>query len=190
MGGWPTQTVSSNLPFYLRDSNDFLEKIEDINNKQPLPPETLLVTWDVKSLYANIPHKEGMKACEHYMRQDNFSETKIDTMLTFTELALKCNNLTFQGQHYIQQTGTAMGTKMAPTYANLYMGQLAAQLQEQTTLKPLVWFRLIDDIFSFCPLANSNFSNFLNSATVLIHISCSNRQCYPQQSHSLTYRLA
>ena len=40
-----------------------------------------------------------------------------------------------------------MGTKMAPTYANLFMGHLEEQMLEETTLKPLIWFRFIDDIF-------------------------------------------
>ena len=81
------------------------------------------------------------------MRVNNYGEYKRTTVLEFMKLVFTCNNLTFQGNHYIQQTGTAMGTRMAPTYANLYMGLLEEQLLEQTTLKPLVWFRFIDDIF-------------------------------------------
>ena len=81
------------------------------------------------------------------MRAHGFNEDKISTILKFINLVLTCNNLTFQGNHFVQQTGTAMGTKMAPTYANLFMGHLEEQLLDQTTLKPLIWFRFIDDIF-------------------------------------------
>ena len=55
---------------------------------------------------------------------------------------------------------------MAPTYANLYMGLLEEQLLEQTTLKPLVWFRFIDDIFflwTFGPTKLKQFFDVCNS---------------------------
>jgi hypothetical protein len=37
--------------------------------------------------------------------------------------ALKKKNHTFNGDHYLQINGTAMGTKMAPSYANTFMGK-------------------------------------------------------------------
>ena len=32
------------------------------------------------------------------------------------------NNFEFENNHYLQLHGTVMGTKMAPAYANLFMG--------------------------------------------------------------------
>jgi hypothetical protein len=39
-------------------------------------------------------------------------------------LVLKNNNFTVDGNHYLQINETAMGTKMAPSYANTLMGDL------------------------------------------------------------------
>ncbi len=162
--------------------NDFLCKLQEINKPyQTLPSDTLLVTWDVKSLYTNIPHANGIKACEHFPRHNNYNNNKVDTILNFIELVLTCNNLTFQGNHYVQQTGTAMGTKMAPTYANLYMGHLEQQLLEHTTRKPLVWFRFIDDIFHFF---HPDIWQTEVKPTTLTLTSSSNRQCQPILFHS------
>jgi hypothetical protein len=36
-------------------------------------------------------------------------------------VVLRKNNITFNGDHYLQINGTAMGTKMAPSYANIFM---------------------------------------------------------------------
>ena len=41
----------------------------------------------------------------------------------------------FDGKFYIQKTGTAMGTKVAPTYATLVMGYLEEQLLEKLDRK-------------------------------------------------------
>ena len=47
-----------------------------------------------------------------------------DCLVTMLTMVLKKNNFTFNGDHYLQINGTAMGTKMAPYYANIFMGKL------------------------------------------------------------------
>jgi hypothetical protein len=42
------------------------------------------------------------------------------------------NNFIFNGDHYLQINGTAMGTKMAPSYANIFMGRSEKQLLESS----------------------------------------------------------
>ena len=81
------------------------------------------------------------------MRRHNFTYDKRETVLKFINLALTCNNLTLQGKHLVQQTGKAMGIKMAPSYTNLYMGHLEDRFLRETAHQPLMWFRYIDDIF-------------------------------------------
>ena len=58
------QPLASNLPSYIRDTKHFLNLIEQL---PPLPPNALLVTADVTSLYTNIPHKEGIEVVLHFM---------------------------------------------------------------------------------------------------------------------------
>ena len=53
------QPMVQNLKSYIKDTTDFLNKLEKINR---VPEGALLVTMDVTSLYTNIPHKEGINA--------------------------------------------------------------------------------------------------------------------------------
>ena len=69
------QPLVENLPSHLKDDNDFLCKLIELNNNHTLPPDTLLVTWDVKSLYTNIPHDGGIEACDYFMRLHNFASS-------------------------------------------------------------------------------------------------------------------
>ncbi len=46
---------------------------------------------------------------------------------------------------YHQVQGTAMGTKMAPAYANLFMAELEERLLDNYHIKPIIWKRYIDD---------------------------------------------
>ena len=89
------QPLVRKLPSYLKDDNHFLPKITEINNSETLSADTLLITWDVKSLYTNITHENGMRACEHYMHVNNYDKYKRTTILKFIQLVLTCNNLTF-----------------------------------------------------------------------------------------------
>ena len=52
---------------------------------------------------------------------------------------------------YIQKQGTAMGTRMAPNYAIIFMHYLESNLLSKTTMKPKTWLRFIDDIFMIWP---------------------------------------
>ena len=38
-------------------------------------------------------------------------------------MILTMNNFSFNNEPYLQKHGTAMGTRMAPSYANLFMGK-------------------------------------------------------------------
>ena len=131
------------IPSYIRDTTDFLEKLQNISI---LPVETLLVTLDVKSLYTNIPHSEGIEACQTALNTSQVLRPPTEDLVHLIELILIKNNFTFQGEHCHQIHGTAMGTRMAPSYANIFMGNLEWQIFDNVNDKPQVWWRYIDDV--------------------------------------------
>ena len=53
----------------------------------------------------------------------------------------------FDGKHFLQKRGTAIGTRMAPAYANIFMHDLESRLLDLAPVKPFLWLRYIDDIF-------------------------------------------
>ena len=62
-------------------------------------------------------------------------------------IVLKNNIFEFSGEFYLQLQGTAMGTKMTPSYANIFMGNLKPKLIVQDTPHIQLCKRYIDDIF-------------------------------------------
>ena len=46
----------------------------------------------------------------------------IKVILTFSKLILTINNFVFNGINYLQKKGCAMGTKCAPSSANIFIG--------------------------------------------------------------------
>ena len=106
---------------YIKDTTDLLIKLEELPN---LPANASLVTLDVKSFYSNVPHDNGILACREmlYTRDTLFPPSK--DILRLIEMILTKNNFTFNEQHCLQSHRTAMGTRIALSYANLFMDKL------------------------------------------------------------------
>ena len=135
---------------YIKDTNDFLNKLGQMGE---LPEGSILCTIDVVGLYPHIPHSEGLEALKEALsNSEGQSESERERslnedVLSFAELVLKSNNFEFNGRHYLQKRGTAIGTRMAPSYANIFMDRLERRLIQNAEVKPLIWWRYIDDIF-------------------------------------------
>ena len=118
------------LPSYIHDSKHFLQLLESLPR---LPENANLVTADATSLYTNIPHEEGIESitlyeitCQHSTPRCPSSHT-IGVLL---ETILNYNNFSFMNRHFLQLVGTAMGTKTAPPYANLFIGRHEETIRE------------------------------------------------------------
>lgn len=70
--------------------------------------------------------------------------------------------LTFNGEHYLQKRGTAIGTKMAPSYANLFMHKIESGIIDSFPYKPVTWMRYIDDIFFVWMNGEESLKLFMN----------------------------
>ena len=135
------------LPSYIKDSNDFNQKIKKIGK---ISPGNYLVTMDVSSLYTNIDNEEGIKAIRNNASlKSRYSEKFISFICTLMYLILTLNNFIFNGKNYHQIKGTAMGTRAAPNYANIFMGWFEDEYVYKSVFKQNISFygRYIDDIF-------------------------------------------
>ena len=112
-----------------------------------IPDGALLVTLDVSSLYTNIPNHEGLIAVASHLRKDRTKDPIAPYLLELLKLVLQSMNFTFNDEHYLQVGGTAMGTGVAPNYANLFMDRFETKALDGWDKKPLIWLRFIDDIF-------------------------------------------
>lgn len=82
-------------------------------------------------------------------------------------LVLKNNVFEFNEKFYLQTQGTAMGTKMAPAYANLFMGKLEERLRQIGNKHILLWRRFIDDIFIVWTGTETEFLNYIQAINKL-----------------------
>ena len=79
-------------------------------------------------------------------------------------LILKENSFRFNGKDYLQIHGTAMGTKMAVAFANIFMASIETQILSESIAKPTAWKRYIDDIFSLWDISKPDIQTFIERA--------------------------
>ena len=122
--------------------------------------DSTFVTFDVTSLYTNIPKELGLEALSFWI--DRFQESLTESRFTkeFTiagfEVVLTFNYFMFDGKWYLQIKGVTMGTKAAVILAILTVGYLEIKLytilpnyfsSEYTKYINEHWKRFIDDCF-------------------------------------------
>ena len=131
---------------HVKDTNDFINKIE---TEVEINMDSIMGTLDVGALYTNIPNEEGVEVIRRKLTETRkpHLNPKTSSIIDLLELVLKNNNLEFNGKNFLQIQGTAMGTKLAPSYANLFMEDLEQKMLNSHHLQPTTWFRYIDDIF-------------------------------------------
>ncbi|XP_072357570.1 uncharacterized protein [Scyliorhinus torazame] len=127
---------------FCRDTTDFLQKL---STHGPVEPGTFLVTMDVSARYTSIPHDDGIAATASVLNTDNCQSP--DAILQLIRFILDHNVFTFDNKFFIQTHGTAMGTKFAPQYANIFMHKFEQDLLTAQDLQPTLYTRYIDDIF-------------------------------------------
>ena len=111
----------------------------------------------MKLVYDSISHNFGLRTLNDFLLDRNLPTEVVNGILNMTELVLKKNVFELNSECFLQTSGTAIGTKMAPAYANIVMSILERNLLTGSCSKPLVWFRYIDDIFAIWTYGEDKF---------------------------------
>ena len=143
---------------YVRDTQHFISRLKRLGQ---IPEGALLVTLDVSSLYTNIPNHEGILAIAVHLRQDRTKDPISPYILQLLRLVLHSMNFTFNDQRFLQIGGTAMGTALAPNYANLFMDRFEIRALKGWDKQPLLWLRFIDDIFMIWNYGQEELDRFI-----------------------------
>jgi len=113
--------IVKSLLLYIKDTNHTLEIFRDFNVSGA---NKLIFTMDITSLYTVIPNNERRQALRVFFYQCTIKEPSSETLLRLAKLVLTLNCFSFADSPHKQVNGVAMGTKMGPSYANLFVGYI------------------------------------------------------------------
>ena len=128
-----------------------------------------MTTFDVKSLFTNIPLNETIDICVDTVFR---GKKKVKGLLKrhFKEmlnLATKSSCFIFNGGYFCQIDGVAMGSPLGPTLANLFLCHYENIWLDNCPInfRPVYYKRYVDDIFMLFDDAKhvNKFMRYLNS---------------------------
>ena len=136
------QPFVPNISSYIRDTQDFLDKLHTLC---PLPVESILCTIVVIALYPSISHDDGLANLLNALLVNSIPTLNINGIFDMTELVHNRNVFEFYKEYFIQTSRTAIGSNLAPCYANLFLSIFERNMLNQYPIKLSIWHRYIDD---------------------------------------------
>ena len=160
-GGAETIQYISTNQFTVKDSFSFANwaKTYSHNNE-------FMCSFDVSSLFTNVPLDETIQICLDKLyalpNPPKLPRSALKDLLVF---ATKKSHFVFDGQYYDQVDGVAMGSPLGPVLANIFMCQFEEKWVMNSSIRPAIWFRYVDDTFTLFDNKESavKFLDYLNS---------------------------
>ena len=73
-------------------------------------------------MYNNIPTEKGIKIIREELENREYKGIPTEFLVTLMKLVLEHSIFKYDQKLFVQLIGTATGTRMAPTFFNLFMG--------------------------------------------------------------------
>ena len=133
--------------------------------------QRLVFTMDIKSLYRVIPNDGGLCAQQYYLDKREMLEPSTDTLLRLAELVLTLNTFELNGEFYKQTGGVAMGSRLGPNYAFLFVAYVEERvLSSYTGIRPELYERYMDDVLHVMKKTSVSSLNLLPRSTLTLNI--------------------
>ena len=151
--------------YMLSSTQDFLARIKEV----PIEQGDYCVSFDVQSLFTNIPLEEAIKIIANYIFSDESRILIPMSKLIFTRLLRLATQGMFLYKNilYQQIDGVSMGNCLAPTVANFFLAYLEVEklFKIKKSFHPKFYARYVDDVY--CVFQSridfQEFFNVLNS---------------------------
>ena len=104
-----------------------------------------------------------LELAKKYIDRRVLLSTSSKDIFRLIKFILENNVFCFNGKYVLQVCGTAMGTRMAPCYANIFMAELEENFLSGYPYKPPAYYRYIDNIFIILSHGLDLLHNFINS---------------------------
>ncbi|XP_055842472.1 uncharacterized protein LOC129909411 [Episyrphus balteatus] len=142
---------------HIKDSAHFVSILSGLR----LENDEMMVSFDVESLFTNVPVQEVLVIIRELISTAGINEN----YLPLLDFCLSSGYFCFNGQFYLQKDGVAMGLPLAPLIADIWMENFEKKALDSSKEKPRVWLRYVDD--TFCILKNSAILHFLEHLNAL-----------------------
>ena len=124
------------VPAHMTNVFEVLKDLHNINNEfAEHVAEQNIASFDVEALYTNVDNAAAIRALEQLLLQ-HAGETEmfgftVPAIIRLTETVLSANIFCWSGKYFRQKRGLAMGCRVAPIIAKVFMHMI-----ESIALRP------------------------------------------------------
>ncbi|XP_062533790.1 uncharacterized protein LOC134202820 [Armigeres subalbatus] len=137
-----------NSKYNIKDSFSFVEYIKSAS----IPPEHILVSFDVVSLFTNISIDRIIQSIIHRWKDiKQGTQINLDLFLEMVELCVNNSCFRFRDKYYQQTFGTAMGSPLSPILADYVMEDLLDVAKQRLSFTIPILKKYVDDLFLVLP---------------------------------------
>lgn len=160
---WLSKVLQPVLEHYskycVRDSFSFATHVRNLTNINH--SACFLGSFDIASLFTNVPLKETIEICANYIfsREHPRPPFTKPQFIELMNLVTSSVEFSFNNVMYRQTNGVAMGSPLGPILANIFVGFHELRLFSNDS-PPLTYKRYVDDTFSVFH-SRSEFDHFL-----------------------------
>ena len=175
-----TGTTSS----FVKNSAHFVDLIKN----ETITKEDLMVSFDVESLFTNVPVDEALNIIRNRLEKmpslSDHTHHSIDCIMELLTICVKTTYFQKGTEFYQQKEGMPMGSPLSPIISNIYMEFFEELALETAKLQPSMWLRYVDDTFVVWPHGRDELDTFhkhLNSIrqTIKFTFEIEENKCIP-----------
>ncbi|PNF14821.1 hypothetical protein B7P43_G06341, partial [Cryptotermes secundus] len=136
---------------FVKNSGHFIELLKSVNLRR----HDMLASFDVVSLFTNVPVDEALQVIRSRLSNDNTlaerSVLKVEAIMELLDVCLRTTYFQMDDGFYQQKDGMAMGSSLSPVVSNIYMEHFEQLAIDSAQDKPSLWLRYVDDTFVIWP---------------------------------------
>ncbi|XP_075975703.1 uncharacterized protein LOC142976300 [Anticarsia gemmatalis] len=148
------QPLTGKTASFVKDSRHFVDIIKTMR----VEPDEVMVSFDVESLFTNVPIQDCLDVVEMKLRENGLSSEYV----VLLKNCLEGNYFLYRGQYYLQIDGVAMGSPVAPVMANIWMEHFEQSIDMQASNVKL-WKRYVDDVYCIMRGDKQDVERLLNT---------------------------
>ncbi|XGW16426.1 hypothetical protein V3C99_001696, partial [Haemonchus contortus] len=135
------------IPAHLSNTRRFLDQLRETRFRR----NHVIESFDVTSLYTNVSNEDAMQATHELLNEHagsiNMYGLSVSHVMTLVKECLDCSIFRWSGQYFRQVRGLAMGQRLAPVLAIVYMSKIERPVLDR---RPVLYCRYVDDCFVAC----------------------------------------
>ncbi|KAL9969279.1 hypothetical protein ACROYT_G021476 [Oculina patagonica] len=129
----------------LQSTENFIDAIKTVQ----IPDDYKLVSFDVKSLFTSIPLQLALQCTETAIQQSTVTlPLPTEDIMDLLNLCLTSTYFQYNGKHYKQLHGTAMGSPVSVVVAEIVMQNIEERALATCRQTIPLWLRYVDDTFT------------------------------------------